>query len=164
MKKLLNFCLLLITMNTFAQLEPLSKYNIPFKDEIYSDYSIFKVKRKAFRDFENMLVYKDETIYNYKNNRVIHKMVYNKRFLFVFYFPENLKGQSFGIEILRLNQLEVIDLVDPKNKWFFDFSNLEKEHNLGLGFQNISKFDPTEGKLYFTFNFTYDEKSVMFQN
>lgn len=146
------------SLNTYSQFKTLYDYEVSnSKNEL--DFIKLKIKKKIFNLSEKDLKRDSQIIYEFKREKIFYQRIYDDKYLFIFYFPESLKGKSYGLEILRLNQLEIIDLIDPKNKWFFDFSNLEKEHNLGLGFQNISKFDPTEVKLYFTFNFTYDEKS-----
>ncbi|WP_177761080.1 hypothetical protein [Flavobacterium sp. I3-2] len=157
MKKILSILLLIFSLNSYSQFKSLYEYEFSNNDEL--DTIKLKIDQKIFELSEKSLRSNDQIIYEFKQEDVSHERIYDNKYLFVFLFSKKLSIQSFGLEVLKLNKLYVIDLDNPKNKWFFDLSNLEKDYNLRLGIQSIKGFNAKEGKLYFSFNFTYNEKS-----
>lgn len=157
MKKILSILLLIFSLSSYSQFKSLYEYEFSNNDEL--DTIKLKIDQKIFELSEKSLRSNDQIIYEFKQEDVSHERIYDNKYLFVFLFSKKLSVQSFGLEVLKLNKLYVIDLDNPKNKWFFDLSNLEKDYNLRLGIQSIKGFNAKEGKLYFSFNFTYNEKS-----
>lgn len=157
MKKILSILLLIFSLSSYSQFKSLYEYEFSNNDEL--DTIKLKIDQKIFELSEKTLRSNDQIIYEFKQEDVSHERIYDNKYLFVFLFSKKLSGQSFGLEVLKLNKLHVIDLDNPKNKCFFDLSNLEKDYNLRLGIQSIKGFNAKEGKLYFSFNFTYNEKS-----
>jgi len=71
-------------------------------------------------------------------------MVYDKKYLFVGYFPNTIEQQmsSKGYEIRTLNKLIVIDLESPSNVWTYELNG-----KTAMGF--ITNFNPKDGDIVY---------------
>ncbi|WP_179472764.1 hypothetical protein [Chryseobacterium sp. H1D6B] len=107
-------------------------------------YNIYKIKGKIYvTDEKTFFSSENRKLYENKTNDIIYIMLYNKKYLFIGYFPntpEEIK-LPFAYWDRVLNKLDVIDLEDSSKKWSYKFTN-----NPTL-MKFIKKFNPKDGEI-----------------
>ncbi len=151
MKIKLVFTMLLFSIVVNAQLEGLYNYKT---NKFDNELAIFKIDGKKYKtDFKKIFLTVNKNIFENKTDDIVHFMIYNKKYLFIGYFPNSPEHQmsSIGYEIKSLHRMDVIDLKNPSNKWNYNFNG---KTAMGL----ISSFNPKNGDLVYCNHIKPNEK------
>lgn len=142
---------LIVSIKANCQLNNLNKFyseDLTEKHErnigVY-EISVYNIEGKIYEtDQRTFFSSEKEMIFENKTNDIIHFRLYNKRYLFVGYFPNTKQNRMKPIppEVWLLNRLDVIDLEDKTKKWTYQFNEITA---MGL----IKTFDPKDGDIVY---------------
>jgi hypothetical protein len=144
---------LFISIKGHCQFMSLSKYDTG-KNRETDNAVIYKIKGKKYEtDHKTFFSSENKMIYKKSTDNIISFVIYDKRFLFVGYYPNTQEQRMMAIpyEVRALGKLEVIDLEDASKKWTYQF-----EENAPMG--NIKSFNPENGDIIYC-NHIKPEKS-----
>jgi len=134
----IKICCQLHNLDTFYS-ENLNKKNEDKRKTIY------KIKGKVYEtDHEFFFSSGNRNLYVNKTNDLVNFMIYNKKYLFIGYFPNTKENVMRAVppKVWALNKLEIIDLDDNTKKWTYRFKNITA---MGL----IKSFNPVNGDIVY---------------
>ncbi|MDH6254453.1 hypothetical protein M2347_004180 [Chryseobacterium sp. H1D6B] len=153
MKLRILIFIFLFSIKGHCQFMSLSKYDTGKYRET-DNAAIYKIKGKIYETDHKTFFSSDKMkIFENKTNDVIYITVYNKRYLFIGYFPntpEEIK-LPFPYGGRALNKLDVIDLEDVSKTWAYKFDTPTK-------IKNMKSFNPKYGDITYC-NHLKPEKS-----
>ncbi|MDH6254451.1 hypothetical protein M2347_004178 [Chryseobacterium sp. H1D6B] len=146
MKFKVLFLILLISIKASCQLDNMSKlFSEKLTDKNDKNYHVYKIKGKIYETDEKTFFSSEKRkIFENKTNDLINFMVYNKKYLFVGYFPntEEQRMMPFAYQSRPLNRLDIIDIDDPSKKWTHQ---LDRKTSM----EDIKTFDSESGDIFY---------------
>ena len=118
------------------------------------DYNVYKIKGKIYEtDEKTFFSLGDRKLYENKTNDVIYFMLYDKRYLFIGYFPNTPQEIKlpFAYWDRILNKLDIVDLEDTSKKWTYQFDRPTL-------MKYMKKFDPKNGDILYCKNLKAEKK------
>jgi len=137
--------ILFISVKVNCQLWSLGSFYSERLNERNDDKSIgiYKIKGKIYQIQNNVFFSQEKgKIYENKTNDLVDFMIYDKRYLFVGYYPNTQEQRMMSIpySIRFLNKLDVIDIEDPSKRWTYKFDKMTSTGHM-------KSFDPKNGDI-----------------